>query len=149
MRIRTVTDEKFREIELHVCNHEQNEETRKIIRELHALYDSTLTGTDEKGNRCRLPVTEILSFFAEGQRVIALGISGRYAIPQKLYELEEQFGPAGFVRISRSELVNYRKIKSLDLRAAGTIRVIMQNGYETYTSRRNVAKIRELLLKEA
>ena len=40
---------------------------------------------------------------------------------------------------------NYKRIRSLDLGLTGTIRVIMKNGYETYSSRRNVAKLKELL----
>lgn len=40
-----------------------------------------------------------------------------------------------------------KKIRSLDVSLTGTIKVIMKNGYETYTSRRNVAKLKELLLR--
>ena len=66
-------------------------------------------------------------------------------ISKKLYELEEAYGEDNFVRISKSELVNVKKIKSLDLSLTGTIKVIMKNGYETFSSRRNIAKIRERL----
>jgi DNA-binding LytR/AlgR family response regulator len=40
-----------------------------------------------------------------------------------------------------------KKIKSLDMSVTGTIRVIMKNDYETYVSRRNVARIKERLAK--
>ena len=89
---------------------------------------------------------EVYSFYSEGQRVIAMDKDKKYVIQRKLYELEEEYGSLYFVRISKSEIVNFRKIKSLDLSITGTIKVIMKNGYETYTSRRNVAKIKEMLI---
>ena len=84
----------------------------------------------------------------EGQRVIVLTGDGRYVVQKKLYELETELGEANFIRISKSEIVNIHKIKSLDLSITGTIRLVMKTGYETYVSRRNVSKIKEKLTKE-
>ena len=148
MQIRTQIDEKYKEIELHVCKAAADKEVMQLVKELHALFDDSLVGTDEKGNRVRLQPKELLTLFAEGQRVFGLAADGKYAIGKTLYELEEALQGAGFIRISKSELINYRRIKSLDLSITGTIRVVMQNGYETYCSRRNVAKIKELLVRE-
>ena len=63
------------------------------------------------------------------------------------WKIEEEYEKLCFVRISKSEIVNYKKIKSLDMSLTGTIKVIMKNGYETYSSRRNVSKLKELLLQ--
>ena len=148
MDIKTVINEKYKETELHVCKDRLDDEVRGIVDTLHSMYDAAFTGTDEVGNRCMLRPAEIFSFYAEGQHVIALGSDHRYTMNEKLYQLESLLETQGFVRISKSELVNFRKIKALDLGVTGTIKVILRNGYETYTSRRNVAKIKELLRKE-
>ena len=148
MRIKPEISAKYAELEIHVCKNREDEEARRVLEELHALYDTSLPATDERGNRRRLMPKDLVSFFAEGQRVFAMGAEGRYVVSKKLYELESELANAGFVRISKSELVNVRKIRSLDLSVMGTIRVIMCTGYETYTSRRNVAKIKALLLGE-
>ena len=148
MKIKTEINSKYSEIELHICSSEISDEVRRITGELHMMYDESLTGTDEKGNRRILRPGEIVSFYSEGQRVIALGEEERYVIPSKLYELEEELTQSHFIRISKSEIVNIRKIRSLDMSITGTIRIIMKNGYETYASRRNVSKLKARLQSE-
>ena len=91
---------------------------------------------------------EIVSAYAEGQKVMVLGAGGIYTVQKKLYELEEELGERNFVRISKSEIVNIRKIKNLDMSITGTIKLVMKNDYETFVSRRNVGKIKERLLSE-
>ncbi|MBR5420107.1 MAG: LytTR family transcriptional regulator DNA-binding domain-containing protein [Lachnospiraceae bacterium] len=147
MQIRSEINNRYREMELHVCNNEMTDEVKSVMDQLHSYFDTSLTGTDEAGNRCILRPAEIFSFYSEGQKVIAMDASKRYTVSRKLYELEEEFKKLNFIRISKSEIVNYRRIRSLDLSLSGTIRVIMKNGYETYSSRRNVARLKELLLQ--
>ena len=142
MKILTEADNKYKEIELHVCNNALTDEVRAIVGELH------IPGTDEIGNKRLIRRAEILSAYSEGQRVIVLTGDGRYVVQKKLYELETELGDTNFIRISKSEIVNIRKIKSLDLSITGTIKLVMKTGYETYVSRRNVAKIKEKLTKE-
>ncbi|MBP5264443.1 MAG: LytTR family transcriptional regulator DNA-binding domain-containing protein [Lachnospiraceae bacterium] len=144
MLIRSEIDPKYVELELHVCKDAMDEEVARTLGDLHALFDESIRAVDERGNQLLLPLVGIYSFFAEGQRVYALDEKQKYVVSAKLYELEEKYEES-FVRISKSELVNVKKIKSLDLSLTGTIKVIMKNGYETYSSRRNVAKIRERL----
>ena len=146
MQIKSEINERYTEIEVHVCHEKMNEEVKSVMGQLHALFDASLAGTDEIGNRCVLRPAELTSFYAEGQRVMARDDKKTYVVSKKLYELEKDFENLGFVRISKSEIVNYKKIRSLDVSLTGTIKVIMKNGYETYTSRRNVTKLKELLL---
>ena len=148
MRIRTNIQERYTETELHVCKNVQDDEVLRIVGELHAMYDPTITGTDEVGNRTVISPGDIITFYAEKQKVYALGGEKKYTLAKTLTELERELSNCGFFRSSKSELVNLRKIRSLDLGVTGTIRVIMKNGYETYTSRRNVSKLKDLLLKD-
>ena len=146
MIIKPDIDGKYKQIELHVCNEEMNDEVRNVVKELHEIFDESIPAVDERGNRVKLSPSEIISFYSEGQKVMALGQKERYTVGVKLYELEEELAKKSFVRISRSEIVNYRKIRKLDMSVTGTIRIIMKNDYETYVSRRNVARIKELLI---
>lgn len=147
LKIRSEIKEQYKDIEIHVCNDEMNDEVKNVMGSLHTFFDSSISATDEVGNKCMISPMEVYSFYSEGQRVIAMDKDKKYTIQKKLYELEEEFGSLNFVRISKSEIVNYKKIKSLDMSLSGTIKVVMKNGYETYTSRRNVSKIKQLLLK--
>ena len=148
MKILTDIDNKYQEMELHVCNNALTEEVRAVVGELHEIYDKNIAGTDEKGNKRMLRKGEILSAQAEGQKVIVLTNDGRFTVQRKLYELETDLGDIDFVRISKSEIINRRKIKYMDMSFTGTIRLVLKNGYETYVSRRNVSKIKEKLARE-
>ncbi len=147
MLIKTNINDRYKETELHVCKDTMDEEVKRILGELHAMYDPSVAGTDERGNRCMIQPADIVTFYAEKQKVFAKDNEKTYTIPRTLSDMEKELESYGFVRISKSEIVNLRKIKSLDMSFTGTIRVIMKNGYETYTSRRNVAKLKELLQK--
>ena len=148
MLIKTIISPSYPEPELHVCSSELNREVKTILNELHSLYDDRLTGTDRRGDRCLFSPASMISFYAEGKKVTALGDGESYTVAQKLYELEERLSGCGFVRISKSEIINARRIRKLDMSLTGTIRILMQNGYETYASRRNVARLKELLMRK-
>ena len=92
-----------------------------------------------------LPLREVLRFYSENQMVMMQDTKGVYSIQEKLYELEEKLDAGQFFRISKSEIVNLKKIKRLDLSITGTIKVILSDGTETYTSRRNVTKLKQCL----
>ena len=70
---------------------------------------------------------------------------GEYALKFRMYELEEKLDKNCFVRISNSEIINLKKVKSFDLSLTGTICVKMKNGRVTYASRRYVSKIKQVL----
>ncbi len=147
MQIKANINDTFKELELHVCKHVLDEEVKNMLSSLHEIMDQGVNGTDERGNKILLKPVEIYSFYAEGQKVFALSKEEKYTVSSKLYELEKQMDELLFVRISKSELVNIKKIKSLDMNISGTIRLEMKNGYETFVSRRNVSKIKRMLVK--
>ena len=60
-------------------------------------------------------------------------------------ELEEQLRPLRFARISHSEIVNLGKVRSLDLKLSGAVKLTLEDGTACYASRRYVKKIREAL----
>ena len=78
-------------------------------------------------------------------RVCAATDEGEFQLRQRLYELEERLEGGGFVRISNSELINLKRVRSFDLSLAGTIRVSLTDGSTAWASRRYVAKLRKTL----
>ena len=55
--------------------------------------------------------------------------------------------PSMFLRISRYEIVNLRKVKRFDFTITGTLRVEMEDDTETWASRRFIPAIKERLQK--
>lgn len=66
-------------------------------------------------------------------------------VRQRLYELENVLSDKDFIRISKSQIVNINKIRSLKPEMNRTILATMCNGEQLYISRKYVPVIRNLL----
>lgn len=92
-----------------------------------------------------LEQSKILRIYASAGKIFATTTSGEYILRLRLYELEERLDKNQFVRISNSEIINLKEVRSFDLSFAGTICVSLSDGTVTYVSRRYVKKIKQLL----
>ena len=88
---------------------------------------------------------EIIRVYSENGKVIAATADGEYTLKQRLYEMEEKLDGSKFVRISNSEIINLKKVRSFDLSFTGTICVSLSDSSVTYVSRRYVSKIKKIL----
>ena len=145
MRVRARIDKSFDTLEIQVCNNELNQQVRQLVEDISAFVNEDIAGTDFRGEKIMLSMRDILRFYTENQKVMAQDAKGIYSIQEKLYELEERLDEGQFFRISKSEIVNLKKIRRLDMSITGTIKVILSDGTETYTSRRNVTKLKQCL----
>lgn len=118
-------------------------EIEALAERLRADAPETLTAYSDRG-AAFLPLADVIRIYAERQQVFAQTEAGVYAVRQRLYALEEKLAPHRFVRISNSEIVNARMIAGMDFSLAGTIRMRLRGGIETYASRRYVSRIRKL-----
>lgn len=144
MQVKLWIQERFQEMEIRVCYHEQNAQVEETARRIHELLQFSVQVQDENGIRI-LPVADIIRIYAENQRLRVQSKAGLFYSQQKLYELEEQLSKSQFVRISRSEMVNIRCISKLDMDLTGTIKVILSDGTQTYTSRRCIPQLKQAL----
>lgn len=144
MKVKALIQKEYSEIEIHVCNHEKNERVKDVVKQIDSLFNLTLKGTDERGVRL-IRIDDVMRFYAQNRKVMAQDMDGSVSIPLKLYELEEMLDDTKFVRISKSEIVNLNKVKRLDMSISGTIKVIFRDESWTYTSRRNVARLKKAL----
>ncbi len=143
MKVRLHIDKKYEEPQVVICAGARTPDVL-LLKESIENLSATVTGF-ERGEAVVLRCDEVARFYAERDRVYAQRGDKAYALREKLYELEERLDPARFVRISRFEIVNLRRIVKLDTSLTGTIRVLMEGGVQTYVSRRNVARIRRTL----
>lgn len=100
----------------------------------------------QSGRAILLEPGEVLRFYGEDKEVRAQTLNGEVrTVRLRLYELEERLDKRTFVRVSHSEIVNWKRVTALDLSLSGTIRVTLEGGVTTYVSRRYVKKIKEVL----
>lgn len=89
----------------------------------------------------KLKASDIFCFTVDDGKVYALSTIGKWHVKQRLYLLESTFAEE-FVKINQSCLVNLSKIKSFEVGFSGAMRVILENGYKDYVSRRQLKLVK-------
>ena len=144
MRVEVKIDNSCIEPKIIVLTASMTEEVSKIIQKLSDNNPQIITGSKNEKIEV-LEQDELIRIYAANSRVFAVTNSGEYLLRLRLYEAEERLNPNQFVRISNSEIINLKKVKSFDLSFAGTICVELSNGTTTFVSRRYVSKIKKIL----
>lgn len=114
------------------------------IEQLAASNGAPLIGYDQ--DKCAVPLraTDIYCFSVQNNKVIATTDTDTYIVRSRLYQIEESL-PHNFVKINQSCIANIRKIKRFDATFGGALRVVFQNGYTDYVSRRQMKLVKERL----
>lgn len=89
--------------------------------------------------------SDILYFDSVDNRTFLYTEDDVMEIKQRLYVLEVSLSDKDFVRISKSQIVNINKIRSLKPELNRTILATMSNGEQLYISRKYVKVIRDML----
>lgn len=143
MKIDVTLDPALEELLVKVLSPGETEELRALLSRLEE--PQRLLGFRE-GRAVPLDPGSVLRFYGEDKEVRAQALGGEvYTVRPRLYELEERLPRREFIRVSYSEIVNWKKVTALDLSLSGTIRVTLEGGVTTYVSRRYVKKIKEVL----
>ena len=66
-------------------------------------------------------------------------------VRKRIYELEEILPKRNFLRISNSVILNFDKVKNIELKIYGSLVINFYSGKVTYASRRYIKKIKEFL----
>ena len=144
MQVEIRIDSAFREPKVIVLTDRMTDEVNEIVRKISETEPTMLAGFREDTVTVLDP-EEIYRIYAANGKVFAVTAKAEYSLRMRLYEVEERFRGSSFVRISNSEIINLKAVRSFDLSLAGTIRVALKNGEAAYVSRRYVAKIKEAL----
>ncbi len=86
-----------------------------------------------------LPLGNILFFETDGGLIRAHTADDEFEAKYKLYELEEKL-PSYFLRISKSTILNTRKLYSITKNLAGASKIEFQGTYKTVYCSRNYYK---------
>lgn len=103
-----------------------------------------ITGVDEYDRIIVIDEAEILSLYAEKKWCRINTDTADYSCKKRLYEVENMLG-SNFMRISKSIIVNLRKIESVEASFNGMLLLRMKNGSKEYVSRTYLPKIKQYL----
>lgn len=144
MRIEIQLDSECKDPKIVIHASEMTNEISSLLEKLSGNEYQTLMGY--KGDEILLiQMDDILRIYTEGQYVYAQVNNEKLRLRQRLYQLEEMVPRQQFIRISNSEIVNFEKVKSLDMSISGTITLKFNTGDQSYVSRRYVNKIKKHL----
>ena len=144
MKIEVRIDEKCKEPKIVVMTDKMTDEINVLVKRLSEEQPQVIAGFKDDTVEVLEP-SDIYRVFATSGKVLAETSHGEYTLRLRLYEMEQRLDNRSFVRISNSDIINLKKVKSFDLSFAGTICIRLSNGTVTYVSRRSVAKIKQLL----
>jgi len=103
---------------------------------------------DSEGEPATLSEEKIVSISVANKRLRIVAEDGVYWLKMTMQNAEKALNPSMFLRLSRYEIVNLRKVKRFDFTITGTLRVVMEDGSETWASRRFMPAIKERLRKK-
>lgn len=144
MQIEIKMNENCREPKIIIMTDKMTDEVNDIVKKLSVEQPQLIAGFKDDSVQVLEP-SSIYRVYAQSGKVFAETNKGNYLLRLRLYEAEERLEKLSFVRISNSDIINLKKVKSFDLSFAGTICITLSNGTVTYVSRRTVSKIKKLL----
>lgn len=144
MQVEIKIDPSFTEPKIIVLTSSMTEDVSNLVKKLSENVPDFISGSRNEKMEV-LEQADLIRVYANAGKVFAVTPKGEYLLRLRLYELEERLNPDRFVRISNSEIINLKKVKSFDLSITGTICVQLSNGTVTYVSRRYVSKLKKIL----
>ena len=125
---------------------EKDEQVNKIINYVEHLeeIENSFTASME-GKFFNIGINEILYIESVERKTFGYTVDNVYELDCKLYEIEEKYNMFDYMRISKSCIVNLRKIHSLKPDFGGKILATMENNEKLYISRQYASVLKEKL----
>lgn len=131
-------------IEITVSAKNRDSRVEELIEKL-TEEGKTLTVYGDERTVYTIRPDDIIMISSSDKKVNIITRRGNYYSNQSLQALENTLGSSHFMRISRFEIVNISKVRCYDFTTAGTLRLELAGGIETWASRRCIPAIRRLL----
>lgn len=106
-------------------------------------YDNVITAID-KEQLVILQLSEIYMLRIENERLMIYCQQKKYISNKRLYEMENLLG-SKFMRISKSTIINLKKLSCVEPSFNGTMLVVLKNGDKDYISRKYLPSSKKYL----
>lgn len=143
MKISINIDTSMQDTEIQISCNQLTPEIEKILATLRILNQQLMVTKNEETHL--LDVSKIIYIEAVDRKTFVYTKEEYYESKLKLYEMEERLIACGFVRISKSNLVQLRMIKSLKNDLDRKIRLTLENGEQIMVSRQYAEELKRRL----
>ena len=141
LKVKTISEKETEYIEIGCHKYDENsKEIVKIIK----LHHGSVDGYKEE-EQYQIPISDIYYIEAVDERIFIYLKKECYESRRRLYEFEDSLGDRGFVRISKSLIVNMMKIVSIKPALNGRFVCKLKNGEDVIISRKYVSGLKEKL----
>ncbi len=148
IRIRFQQDPEEQNIDVLVRSRERDEAVEDFLERISGNRLDRFPVIAPEGTQVNLDPGEIVLVSMRKNQARVETLAGSYTVRQTLQTIEQALEGFGFLRISRSELVNVNKIVKMDFTANRELRLELVGGMETWVSRRYIPLIREQISRK-
>lgn len=124
---------------------EKDEQVEALMARVADPLSGLLTVRDRADAVVTLPEERIVTISVDNKKLRIMADDGVYWLKTSMQSAEAMLNPSWFLRISRYEIVNLRKVRQFDFSISGTLRIDLEDGTETWASRRFIPAIKKRL----
>ncbi len=145
IKIKKIDGEEHEYIEIG-C-HSENSRVKAIVKFVKGLEGSV---TGSKGEKIyEIPIVDIFYIESVDDRTFIYTYKDNFETNLKLYEFEDILKEKGYLRISKSVILNLMKVDSIKPALNGRFLCKLTNGEDVIISRKYVAEFREFISRRA
>ena len=141
-------DPSQQDIDIVITAASEDEQVKELMQKMADPFDSTFTVYDDKGSAIIIPLDKIYSISSNNRKLKVVTEDGVFEMRSSLQDIEQDLRSPSFIKISRYEIINLLKVKKFDFSVSGTLRIEMNNGMQTWASRRNISEIKKRLMRK-
>ena len=143
MKVTIEKSEKYKTPEILVRCEEIDETLRDVISYIGIAGKSIIGETESE--TCFIPINEVFYFESVDKIIFIYTNKQIYKSSAKLYILEEQLTDTYFARVSKTTIINLKKLKSVKSVKNARLEGTLSNDEKIIISRQYVPKIKEKL----
>jgi len=131
--------------EVTIAYSEMTASVKRVADFVRSVEQTILCKKDEE--ECSVPVGDIFYIESVDKKTFVYCEKEVYMCSLRLYEIEKMVEKAGFVRVSKSTILNIERLKGVKTLVNSRLEAILSNGERVCVTRKYLKDIREALIR--
>lgn len=131
--------------EVTIAYSEMTASVKRVADFVRSVEQTILCKKDEE--ECSVPVGDIFYIESVDKKAFVYCEKEVYMCSLRLYEIEKMVEKAGFVRVSKSTILNIERLKGVKTLVNSRLEAILSNGERVCVTRKYLKDIREALIR--